>query len=126
MWERWSSILRDNRRRIAGFVLVLFVLVVVTDLSRTVPRETQLAFDLESHADVREVELTYTVGDEAVEHARHRYPDGAPSRLRDTLDLVPGRYRVRVDLTYEDGHLVTHQGQFDAPSEGLVVVQWTD
>lgn len=127
MWERVSGFFADNRRRIAGAVLVVFVLVVAIDLSRTVPRETRLAFDLgPDHDDVRAIELAYTCGDEAVEQARHRYPDGAPARLTDTLDLVPGRYEVRVDLVFVDGHVLTHEGHFVAPADGLVVVQWTD
>ncbi len=127
MWERVSSVLRENRRRIAGFVLVLFVLTVALDLSRTVPRETRLAFELgAAHGDVRSVELAYTHGDEPVEAARLRYPEGAPARLVDSLDLVPGHYEVRLDAAYADGRIESHEGQFDAPAEGLVVVQWTD
>ena len=127
MWDRVSALLERHRRRIAGLVLVLFVLGVALDLSRTVPRQTELAYDLGAdHYDVRSVELAYTHGEEAVEQSRHRYPDGAPARLTDALDLVPGRYEVRVDLSYQDGHVVTHEGRFEAPAEGTVVVQWTD
>ena len=127
MWERVSVVLKEHRRRIAGMALVVFVLVVALDLSHTVPRETRLAFDLgPDHDAVRSVELAYTHGDESVELARHRYPSGAPSRVTDTLDLVPGRYEVRMDLSYDDGHVTVHEGQFEAPSEGVIVVQWTD
>lgn len=127
MWERVSSYLREHRRRIAGFALVLFVLTVALDLSHTVPHETQLAFDLGAdHDDVRSIALAYTHGEEAVEQARHRYPAGAPSRVSDTLDLVPGRYEVRLDLVYADGHTRSREGQFDAPGEGVVVVSWAD
>lgn len=125
MWERVSSALTENRRRIAGLVLVAFVVLVAVDLSRTVPRETRLRFDLGAdHDDVRSVDLAYTCGDEAVEQAMHRYPQGAPSRLSDTLDLVPGRYEVRLDVVYADGHATVREGQFEAPAEGIVVVQW--
>ena len=125
MWERVSSYLQQHRRRIAAFVLVLFVLTVAVDLSRTVPRETQLAFDLGTgHGDIRSIAMFYTHGEEAVEQARHRYPDGAPSRVTDALDLVPGRYEVRLDLVYADGHVAAREGQFDAPGEGVVVVSW--
>ncbi len=127
MWDRVSVLVEQHRRRIAGVVLVLFVLGVALDLSHTVPRQTQLAYDLGAdHRDVRMVELAYTHGEEAVEQARHRYSDGAPARLTDEIDLVPGRYEVRVDLSYEDGHVVTHEGRFEAPGQGTVVVQWTD
>jgi hypothetical protein len=125
VWDRVSSYVKENRRRIAGALLVFFVLGIALDLSQTVPRETQLAFDLGAdHDDVRSVELAYTCGEEAVEHARHRYPTGAPARLSDALDLVPGHYEVRMDVTYADGRLRTREGQFDAPAEGVVVVSW--
>jgi hypothetical protein len=126
VWERVSSVLRENRRRIAAVVLVVFVLVVGLDLAHTVPRETHLALDLgEGHDLVRSFELSYTCGDESVEQARHRTPDGAPARVSDSLDLVPGHYEVRLDLVYADGHIRTREGQFDVPAEGVVVVQWT-
>ncbi len=127
MWDRVSGYVREHRRRIAGALLVIFVLGIALDLARTVPRETQLAFDLGTdHDDVRSIELAYTCGDEAVEHARHRYPRGAPARLTDALDLVPGRYQVRLDVAYADGHVRTHEGQFEAPAEGVVVVSWRE
>jgi hypothetical protein len=127
VWERVSAAFRENRRRIAALVLAAFVLVVVIDLSRTVPRETRLSFDLgEGHDAIRSIELAYTCGDEAVEQARHRYPDGAPAHLSDALDLVPGHYEVRLDAVYADGRIRTREGEFDAPGEGLVVVQWTN
>lgn len=127
MWERVSAALRENRRRIAGLLLGVFVLAVALDLSRTVPRETRLSFDLGGdHDAIRSIDLAYTCGDEAVEQARHRYPEGAPAHLSDALDLVPGHYEVRLDAVYADGHIRTREGQFDAPAEGLVVVQWAD
>lgn len=127
MWDRFSSFVGRHRRRIAAGLLVVFVLIVALDLSGTVPRETRLAYDLgPAHDEVRSIELAYTCGEEAVEHARRRYPDGAPARVSDALDLVPGRYEVRLDIGYVDGHVETRQGQFEAPADGLVVVSWTD
>lgn len=125
MWERVSSFVERHRRRLAGLVLVAFVLGVALDLSHTAPRATHLVLELgEGHDEVRAVELDYSVGDEAVEHARHRYPGGAPARIHDELDLVPGRYTLRLDATYADGHRSHREGEFDAPGEGDVVVSW--
>jgi hypothetical protein len=127
VWDRFSSYVQEHRRRIAAALLVFFVLGVALDLAHTVPRETRLAFDLgPDHGQVRSVALAYSCGDEAVEQARRRYPEGAPARVSDTLDLVPGRYEVRLDVEYADGHVATRQGQFDAPAEGVVVVSWQD
>ena len=124
MYERVSAWVLANRRRIAGALAIVFVFVLAIDLSGTVPRPTVLAFDLGAgHEAVRTVELTYTAGDdELVEHARHRYAEGAPERITDELDLLPGAYDVRIDLEYGDGRREARQGHFDAPGEGLVVV----
>jgi hypothetical protein len=127
VWERVSIFLRDHRRRIAAVVLLVFVVVVGLDLSQTVPRETHLALDLGGdHAEVRSIALSYTSGDELALEARRRYPDGAPDRLRESLDLMPGHYDVRMHLVYADGRIRTREGQFDVPAEGIVVVQWAD
>lgn len=127
MWDRLSRFVEQYRRRIAGFLLVFFVLGVGLDLSRTVPREARLAFELgPRHDAVRAITLDYAFGDEDVEHARHRYPDGAPARVSDTLDLVPGRYDVTLELEYADGHVERRDAQFEAPTEGVVVVSWPD
>jgi len=123
VWERVSSWVRERRRRIASAVLAVFVLIVIIDLANTAPRASELAFDLGAgHASIREVTLSYVHGDEAVREARRRFADGAPSRLTDTLDLVPGHYSVHLALTDRDGRVTTRAGEFDAPSDGLVVV----
>ena len=123
MWDRVSNYARANRMRIASAVLAVFVLGVLIDLSSTVPRATQVAYDLgDDHARVRTIALSYTFGDESVREARRHYPQGAPERIRDTVDLVPGRYGVRLDLSDLDGHVITREGEFDAPGEGVVVV----
>lgn len=128
MWDRVSSTaffryVQANRARIASALLAVFVLGVLIDLSSTLPRATSLAYDLgEDHARVRTVALSYTFGDESVREARRHYPEGAPSRIGDTVDLVPGRYRVRLDLSDLDGHVAIREGEFDAPGEGVVVV----
>lgn len=125
MWERVSTFVRSHRRRIAGLVLVLFVLVLVVDLSGTVPRETQLSLDLgEDHDDVRELVIEYSEEGELVHYATRRFADGAPRRLSDHVDLLPGHYAVRLGITYEDGHDAEREGEFDAPADGTVVVSW--
>ncbi|MFO0686278.1 MAG: hypothetical protein U0234_29715 [Sandaracinus sp.] len=123
MWATLTTFVETHRRRIATAVLVLFVLVVGLDLAHTVPRETHLAIELGAHhREVRAIELSYVAEEQAALTARRRFPDGAPSRIEDTLDLVPGRYEVRMDLAYEDGHAETREGSFEAPGEGVVVV----
>lgn len=123
MWAALTTFVETHRRRIASAVLVLFVLVVGLDLAHTVPRETHLAIEMGSgRHDVRAIELSYVAGEQAALTARRRFPDGAPARLEDTVDLVPGHYEVHVDLSYEDGHVETREGSFEAPGEGTVVV----
>ncbi len=123
MWAALTTFVETHRRRIASAVLVIFVLVVGLDLAHTVPRETHLALELGAgHRDVRAIEMSYVAGEQAALTARRRFPEGAPARIEDTVDLVPGRYEVRMDLTYEDGHAESREGAFEAPGDGVVVV----
>jgi hypothetical protein len=106
---------------------VVFVLVVVLDLAHTVPHETALALDLgATHDDVRDLVVRYTGDGQLAREAHRHYPSGAPSRVTDTIDLVPGPYVVELELDFADGHVEHREGRFDAPGEGLVVVSWRD
>ncbi len=130
MKERLSALLAQHRKRIAGLVLALFVVIVAVDIGGTVPRATSLQLAVgDEHAHVREVEITYTESGPdgpVVRSARRRYPEGAPSRISDSIDLVPGRYRVQLTLTRDDGTTTRRDGRFEAPGEGAIAVSWDD
>ncbi len=42
--------------------------------------------------------LGYVRGHDELKGVRFRYPDGAPTILRHTVELAPGRYRVVAEL----------------------------
>lgn len=130
MKERLAQLFARHRKRLAGLVLAIFVAVVALEIGTAVPRTTTLHLDVgDEHAQVREVEITYVEGAEdgpIVRTARRRYEDGAPSRIEDRIDLVPGDYRVELALVLADGRTELRQGRFEAPGEGAIAVSWDD
>jgi hypothetical protein len=124
--DRIAAFLARHRKRLAGLTLVIFVLVVALDIGHVVPRATTLMLDIgDDHAQYREVEITYVEGESdgpVVRSARRHYEDGAPSRITDGIDLVPGTYRVQLVLTREDGTIERREGRFEAPGEGAIAV----
>jgi hypothetical protein len=126
--ERLTLLFAKHRKRLAGLVLAIFVAVVAIDVGSNVPRATSLALDVgDDHAHVREVEITYVEGEHegpVVRTARRRYEEGAPSRISDAIDLVPGVYRVQLTLTRDDGTTERREGRFVAPGEGTIAVSW--
>lgn len=130
MKERLTALFAQHRKRLAGLTLAIFVVVVALDIGSTVPRATSLMLDVgDDHAHVREVEITYVEGDvdgPVVRSARRRYEEGAPSRIADGIDLVPGTYRVQLALTRDDGTTERREGRFEAPGEGAIAVSWGD
>ena len=130
MKDRLYALFVQHRKRLAALSLVIFVLVVALDIGSTVPRATSLQLELgDAHAEYREVEITYVEGETegpVVRSARRRYEDGAPSRIADTIDLVPGIHRVQLVLVREDGSSERREGRFEAPGEGAIAVSWDD
>jgi hypothetical protein len=128
--ERLARLFAQHRKRLAGLVLAIFVVIVAIEIGTAVPRATTLLLDVgDDHAHVREVEITYTEGAHegpTVRSARRRYDDGAPSRITDTIDLVPGPYRVELVLGRDDGTTDVREGRFEAPGEGAIAVSWDD
>ena len=128
MKERLVALFAQHRKRLSGLLLAAFVVVVALTVGNAVPRATSLRLELgDDHASVREVEITYIEGDAEgpiVRSARRRYDDGAPSRITDSIDLVPGPYRVELGLTRDDGTTEHRAGRFDAPGEGAIAVSW--
>ena len=130
MRDRLEALFAQHRKRLAGLALAIFVAVVALDIGSTVPRATSLLLEVgDDHARVREVEITYVEGESdgpVVRRARRRYEEGAPSRITDGIDLVPGTYRVQLALTRADGTTDRREGRFEAPGEGAIAVSWDD
>ena len=109
------------------------MLVVGTEYERHAPRDVEVELPLgDDHARIHQVDVSFLEGgddegdDDLVRQLSLRYPDGAPERVRQTVELAPGRYRVAVELTGESGASEARVGALDAPGEGVIRVSLRD
>lgn len=113
-----------HRKRILRVGLIGFAVVVLLDLSGSLPTETTVDLALgDAHRGA--VALRVEILDEAGEAARVvrlAFPDGVPSHVVETLDLAPGAYRVHVETERADGSVRALEGSLVAPAEGTVLV----
>jgi hypothetical protein len=128
--ERLAQLFARHRKRLAGLVLAVFVAIVAIEIGSAVPRATTILLDVgDDHAHVREVEITYVEGTDdgpMVRTSRRHYEEGAPSRITDSIDLVPGIYLVELSLVRDDGSTSIREGRFEAPGDGAIAVSWAD
>jgi hypothetical protein len=109
------------RKRIAPLVLGAGVLVVGGEIAQRAPASVEVELPIGAeHADVRQLDVAYLEGTAVVRHVSLRFPDGAPERVRHTVHLAPGRYRVQVDLHLRGGGTEIRTGRLEAPAEGVV------
>jgi hypothetical protein len=117
------AFLKTNRRRIAPLALGAAVLVAGREWEAHAPAERDGELPIGAdHREFNEVGVSFLEADELVHHVQLRFPEGAPERLRQTVELAPGRYEVAVDLRRTDGGTESRTGRLDAPAEGLVRV----
>jgi len=110
-----------RRRRFGPLVLVGGTLVVGGELFARTPTEVEVEFSLGSaHTEVRQVDVAYLADGELVRRVSLRFPGGAPERVRHTVELAPGHYRVQVDVQRRDAGTESRSGRLDAPAEGLI------
>lgn len=120
-WSRVRDFVRTHRRRFQLALIAVFVVALVVELGGSYPREVTLSVPLgEDHADVREARIAYSQDRESVREITRRFPSGAPSDVRDTVELSPGHYDVSVVLLDRDGTTRTLSGRVTAPTEGVV------
>lgn len=118
-WE-W---MRTHRRRWAPALAIVAALVVGREVLGATPREVDVELPLgPTHADLRQVDVSFLEADELVHHVSLRYPEGAPESVRHRVELAPGSYVVAVDLVHEGGATESREGRLDAPAEGRVRV----
>src|SRR5690606_7499353 len=119
--ERALAFFQKHRRRLAKASLMLFLTVVAIEIGNVYPRETRVSVALgPDHAQVTEARIDYMQGEESVHSVTLRWPEGAPSQVRHTLDLSPGDYDVSVHLLERDGQARELVGRLTAPAEGEV------
>lgn len=115
-----------NRRRFQLAALAIFLVAVGVEIGDAVPREVDVALRLPDPAHVREASVEYRQDGEVVRQLSRRFPDGAPTELRDTLDLSPGEYEVEVVIADDTGVSRALTGSLTAPADGVVRIALDD
>ena len=117
---RAGGTLWTHRQRWAPAVLIVGLAVVIGQASTAVPREVALRYRLgPSHESIIALELSYRLGEDEMAGARFAWPEGAPRSVEHRLDLAPGEYQVRAQLTHREGRRQVDR-RFEVPSEGAI------
>lgn len=94
--------LAPRRRRWLVALLVVGLLAAAWPLRNLAPRERTIEIAVARHERVRDVELVWVDAEGDVLRAtRTSYPTGAPARIRLTIPLRNGVYRLRLVLARE-------------------------
>lgn len=113
--------LQPHRARLAQGLLLIAVVVFVLQAEKAVPRETQISFDLGAvHGRVQGLALAYLEDGGLHQSARFRFSKGAPAQVRHRVELLPGRYSVRCELTLDDGSQHMKVVALEVPAAGVV------
>jgi hypothetical protein len=119
--ERALALFQKHRRRLATLTVFVFLALVAVEVGDVYPRETRVSVPLgPDHAQITEARIDYSQEDESVRSVTLRWPEGAPSSVRHTLDLSPGQYDVSVRLVERDGDRQDLVGRLTAPADGVV------
>jgi len=127
--------LMRHRRRLAPLALVGGVLLVAGPLLDATPRSTSIRLKLAEPQQIRLVTLSVLDAGEPVLGLRLTYAQGAPDRIREELELAPGHYELRVDVTRAprrdgtadigdaaaSGLTATSVRSLEVPAEGVVM-----
>ncbi|MDD9941809.1 MAG: hypothetical protein OXU20_12265 [Myxococcales bacterium] len=113
--------LERNRQRLSRLVLVGAALAVGMTVWNEVPRETELEYFLgPQHGDVVELRVSYLREGDMLHGARFDFPGGAPSQVRHTVALPPGRLQVQVERLTRGGYTTRTTRSLQTPTDGLV------
>ena len=98
------------------------VLLAIREMA-AVPRDTSIEIPLgDDHARITQLDIGYVQEGELVHRSTLRYPDGAPERVRHTVELSPGTYELDVTLRRDDGTGDNRVATVEAPGEGTIRV----
>lgn len=117
--------LLEHRRRLAPLVLIGGVVLVAGPLLDTAPRSTNIRLKLSEPQQVRSVTLSVLDAGEPIVGLHLAYEQGAPDRINEELDLAPGHYEVRIDITRAGAPSDspdTAVRRLDVPSDGTVLL----
>jgi hypothetical protein len=110
-----------HRGRLTRIVLITGLLAVFLYLAPHVPRDTKIMLDLgEQHANVVELDLTYSLGGDDLRTTRLRYPAGAPRRVQQDIKLPVGDIALATRQTLRDGRTRQELRRFTTPAEADV------
>lgn len=113
--------LERQRPRLTRIVLFVGLLAVFLYLAPYVPRDTRIMLDLgERHADVVELDLTYSLGSDDLRMAKLKYPTGAPRRVQHDVRLPSGDIALDARQTLRDGRTRAETLRFKTPAEADV------
>jgi hypothetical protein len=113
--------LRRHRGRLTRIVLITGLLAVFLYLAPHVPRDTKIMLDLgEQHAQVVELDLTYSLGADDLRTTRLLYPAGAPRRVQQDVKLPVGDIALASRQTLRDGRTLEELRRFTIPAEAEV------
>lgn len=101
-------------------------MLVAGPLLDSTPRATSIRLTLAEPQQVRTVTLSVLDAGEPILGLRLAYAQGAPDRIHEELDLAPGHYELRVDVTRADDRGasgVTSVRTLEVPAEGIVLLE---
>ena len=101
-------------------------MLVAGPLLDSTPRATSIRLTLAEPQQVRMVTLSVLDEGEPVLGLRLAYAQGAPDRINEELELAPGHYELRVDVTRaddRDASGATSVRALEVPADGVVLLE---
>ena len=113
--------LERHRSRLTRGVLFTGLLAVFLYLAPFVPRDTRIMLDLGAHhAEVVELDLTYSLGSDDLRTTTLAYPAGAPRRVLQDVRLPSGDIALAARQTLRGGRTLANTLFFKTPAESDV------
>jgi hypothetical protein len=107
----------STRRRLATVVAVVGVAFVGGRLATLWPRDVAIAYEV--GPEIREVDVDYLQGGEAVASVRFKRMGPETSVFRHTVRLQPGEYQVHITLHGQAGTAIELTRQLEVPARGV-------
>jgi hypothetical protein len=122
--RRLLSVVETHKQRLARLTALVGVLVVGSVLLRGTPQPVDVEFDLgPEHRNFVEVRVAYLQDGEELHGVAFSFPEGAPGRVRHSVNLPEGDFEVRTQLRPIRGSALASIGKLHAPAEGRVRIR---
>lgn len=113
--------LSRHQQRLTRITLFAGLLAVFLYLAPYVPRDTRIMLDLgERHAEVVELDLTYSLGQDDLRTTTLVYPQGAPRRVLHDVRLPSGEIALAARQVLRDGRKLADTLRFHTPADADV------